>query len=362
MRTLRKLAAVPTSIIVAILPLGVDNIRDEQWHLRFLNIDQAHELTKGEGVTVAVVDTGVDAHPDLAGSVLPGAVLDPAGSGDGNTDLSGHGTAMAGLIAGHGRGSKGVLGIAPAAQILPVVDTVSGRSTNPDLTADAINAAIDRGATVVNISASGGPTERLQRAIERARREDVVVVAAAGNAPSPIIGFPANYPGVVAVGASDRSGSVAGISTRGPGLVLVAPGVDIMTTRLNSGYGVGTGTSDSTAIVSGAVALIRSRFPSLEAAEVIRRLTATATDKGPPGRDDVYGYGVLNVVAALSTDVPPASAAPTSPPPITAEAIPPSDGGLWVGVVALVGVAVVIGLVALHLRARRHRVGRGPVA
>ncbi|MEV4537343.1 S8 family serine peptidase [Asanoa sp. NPDC049518] len=337
---------------------NADAVRSSQWHLKFLDVGRAHQVTRGTGVIVGLVDTGVDGtHPDLQRSVLPGIVIDPSGRGDGTTDQSGHGTAMAGLIAGHGRGSHGVLGIAPASKVLPIVDTASGDLTSPNLTADGINWAIDHGATVVNVSASGGPTIKLQRAVERALRENVVVVAAAGNAPSPIIGFPANYPGVLAVGASDRDGAVAGVSVRGAGMVLLAPGVDIMTTRLQSAYGAGTGTSDSAAIVSGAVALVRSRFPHLSAVEVIHRLTATATDKATPGRDEAYGYGVLNIVAALTADVPPLS--PSAPATTTSAAAAP-DGGQppqrsAIGIVALVGAGVLIGGFILIVLARRHR-------
>jgi type VII secretion-associated serine protease mycosin len=359
------LVSTITAITTFAFGAEVDGVRSTQWHLDFLSIAQAHQLTTGTGITIGLIDTGVDStHPDLEGSILRGIVLDPSGQGDGTTDRSGHGTAMAGLIAGHGRGSSGVLGIAPASKILPVVDTASGGPTSPDLTADGINWAIDHGATVINVSASGGPTVKLQNAVERAIRDDVVVVAAAGNAPSPIIGFPANYPGVLAVGASDQTGAVANVSARGSGMVLLAPGVDIMTTRLNSTYGTGTGTSDSAAIVSGAVALVRSRFPQLSAVEVVHRLTATATDRGAPGRDVEYGYGVLNVVAALTADVPPLSPAASSAAPSTpGVAAPPENGqgSRGLGIVALVGVAVVIMAFALIVRARRHRAGRGQV-
>ncbi|MDG4822830.1 type VII secretion-associated serine protease mycosin [Asanoa sp. WMMD1127] len=323
----------------------------------------AHELSQGLGVTVAVVDSGVELHPDLRSNVLPGTnVLGTAGS-DGHTDSTGHGTGMAGIIAAHGDGSAGALGLAPKAKILPVAAGLGDSPKGQDAVAEGIAWATTHGAEVINVSGGGNPSDRLRAAVEAAVDADVVVVAAAGNQPRSNVGFPAAYPGVLAVGATDHNGDIAAISATGESVALTAPGEDIMTTRLGGAYGAGTGTSDAAAIVSGAVALVRSRFPELSAAEVVHRLTATATDKGPPGRDDQYGFGVLNIVAALTADVPPLSQATPSPPqPTSSVAAPPrdSDRPPWVGV--LVAVAGVITAFVLILRARRHRRERGTVA
>lgn len=108
------------------------------------------------------------------------------------------------------------------------------------------------------------------------------------------------------MGATDRTGNVAGFSETGPQVDLTAPGADIVSTGIyESGYHEGSGTSEATAVVSGAAALIRAKFPQLSAVEVVHRLTATATDAGAPGRDDSYGYGRLNLLKALTADVPP---------------------------------------------------------
>ena len=136
--------------------------------------------------------------------------------------------------------------------------------------------------------------------------------------------------------------------------------MDIISTGLNGQYRRGTGTSDSAAIVSGAAALVRSRFPDLPASEVVHRLTATATDKGAPGWDEQYGYGVLNLVAALTADVPPSSApartAPTAAPP-------ERDGDSRVLPIALaVLVAIGAGVAAVAWRGRARRRKGEPVA
>ncbi len=139
----------------------------------------------------------------------------------------------------------------------------------------------------------------------RLSRNDVVVVAAMGNKPEDSeVPIPGRYPGVVAVGAVDQQGNVAGISVTGPQMVLSAPGVQIPAPGLNGVYGTGDGTSASTALVAGVVALVRAKFPQLSARDVIHRLEATARDRGAPGRDDEYGYGIVDPVAALTADVP----------------------------------------------------------
>lgn len=265
---------------------------------------------------------------------------------------------MAGLIAAHGRSSgAGALGIAPAAKILPIIDSANSRRGNADLAAAGIGWATRFGVQVINISASGGPTPRLRAAVEAALAADIVVVAAVGNRPdASAVQFPAFYPGVLAVGAVDRNGNHADISVTGPGIVLSAPGVDIHSTSRQGRYQVGTGTSDATAIVSGAVALVRSRFPDLSATEVVNRLTATATDKGPPGWDEQYGYGVLNIVAALTADLEattnPTTAAPT-PQPEADNTLP-----LALGVLAVLTAGVGVGVIWARTRRRR----REPVA
>lgn len=344
-------------------------IRKDQWHLNYLRIAEAQRISSGEGVLVAVPDTGVYPHVDLYRNLHPGVDFTTSGHGDGRQDRDSHGTGMAGLIAAHGQGkTDGALGVAPNAKILPIrIKVINAQGTGSDL-ADAIDYSVKEGAQVLSISAAGDASARLQRAIEAAIRANVVVVAGAGNRPqSRSVGFPAAYSDVLAVGGVDRTGNHAEVSVTGPEIDVVAPAVDIYSTSIDGKYRKGTGTSDATAIVAGAVALIRSKYPYLPAREVVHRLTATAIDKGPPGRDDEYGYGVIDIVAALTADVPPLgfeSPTPTAPagggPSTTAAAAPPddslgSDGAATVRGLATLGVIVAVGATWAVIVRRRRR-------
>ncbi|MFG1776195.1 S8 family serine peptidase [Micromonospora sp. NPDC049048] len=347
-------------------PQGVDRIRGDQWHLNFLKIAEVHQITHGEGVTVAVPDTGVDPHPDLAGNLRPGIDTFGGGSGDGRQDEDSHGTGMAGLIAAHGQaGNRGALGIAPKASIFPIRVKIKNQGgTSHDL-ADAIDYAIRQNVGVISISAAGAPDSRLLAALDAAARANIVVVAGAGNKPlSQHVGFPASHPSVIAVGGIDRLGRLATVSATGPEIDLVAPAVDIYSTSIDGKYRRGTGTSDATAIVAGAAALIRSKYPYLPASEVAHRLTATAIDKGPPGRDDEYGHGVIDLVAALTADVPPlgfgsaTASAPATSASATAAGAEPEDEGSGAattrGLVTL-GVIVAAGGAWAYFARRRRR-------
>jgi type VII secretion-associated serine protease mycosin len=360
------------TLAVLPLPAHADATRDRQWHLGFLRVTEAQKYSQGEGITVAVVDTGVDSnHPDLRGNVLPGTNLLPGGSGDGRRDTDGHGTGMGGLIAAHGHGAQaGALGIAPKAKLLPIQAIFGERSKNRDDTiAQAINYAVDQGAKVINLSVGVARSQGLRDAVERAREADIVLVAGSGNTTDgSIVPYPGGAEGVLTVAAIDQRSRHASISITGPEVDIAAPGVDITSTTAGGGYRTGTGTSDSTAIVSGAAALVRAKYPNLSADEVIHRLTATATDKGPPGRDEQYGYGVLNLVAALTANVPPAgqvndtaSATPSGSPSTTAAAAPApgpnSSSNSSTTVLALVVLAalVVAGILAWLYARRRNR-------
>jgi type VII secretion-associated serine protease mycosin len=315
-----RTAVVATVTALSLLPGGAasaDAVRDAQWHLSYLKVSEAHRYSQGEGIVVGVVDTGVDgSHPDLAGNVLPGGDFVPNG-GDGRTDLDGHGTVMAGLIAAHGQGQFGALGIAPKAQILPVRISVDNGSPQ---VGNGIAWASEHGARVICAAFGGPDSPALQYEIRQAQAADVVVVAAVGNRPQSVeIGFPAAYEGVVAAAGVDKAGGHADVSVIGDRVVLSAPAVDIISTELYRRYSTGTGTSNATAIIAGAAALVRAKYPQLSAREVVHRLTATADDKGPPGRDPEYGYGVVNLVAALTAEVPPL---PVSPQPSTSATKP----------------------------------------
>jgi type VII secretion-associated serine protease mycosin len=326
---IQKLVAGGLAALLAVAP-GLpaqpvhDDIRAQQWHLDFLNIDQVHQISTGKGVIVGVIDSGVDGgHPDLTGRLLPGVDLTFLHRPDALEDLDGHGTAMAGLIAANGQ----ALGIAPDATILPVRRTPAGAG-DPRTAADGIYWAVDNGATVLCLAfANPEPDVFLERAIRYALAHDVVVVAGVGNTPdSEGLVYPAAYDGVVGAAAVDRNGNHADFSIVSSAADLAAPAVDIMSLEARNidptGYSRGGGTSDATAIIAGVAALIRAKYPELSAEDVIHRMITTADDRGTPGRDNEYGHGIINPLAALTADVPLINPPPTytwtysaTPPP-----------------------------------------------
>ncbi|MFI7550599.1 type VII secretion-associated serine protease mycosin [Micromonospora sediminimaris] len=340
-----------------------EEVRKRQWHLEFLAANKAHNISQGEGLSVAVLDTGVSSHPDLRDNLLPGADLTNE-ENDGRHDSDGHGTGMAGLIAAHGRSStSGTLGIAPRAKILPVRFKQYGTQGTTEGLSQAIKYAVRQHSAVISISSTGETDPKLQQAIQEAADAGIVIVAAAGNTPDDRrVGFPAAYPNVIAVGGIDQEGRRAQVSVTGTEVDVVAPAVELVSTDFNGGYRVGTGTSGAAAIVAGAAALIRAKYPYLPADEVAHRLTATAIDKGPPGRDDQYGYGVIDLVAALTADVPPRgfgsvrTAAPDAAGSTTAAADgPPADEGRAATVRGLVTLGVLIAAGGAWALVTRHR-------
>jgi type VII secretion-associated serine protease mycosin len=290
-------------------PLLGDSVRADQYQLKVLGVAGAWAYSSGAGITVAVIDSGVDAHHvDLDGQVLPGLdLVDPKGNGD--TDLVGHGTTVSAIIAGKDD-SSGVIGIAPRAKILPVrVLDQQNRYDDAMIVAKGVRWAVDHGARVINLSLGGsGSSAALAAAIDYAFAKDVVVVACTGNAsaaPSDGVWYPAREPGVIAVAGMERdgdalwSGSITGKET-----VVTAPATQLVGAR-PSGYWKVQGTSFAAPMVSGTAALIRSRWPTMPAGEVVSRLIKTAKDRGPAGRDDTYGYGMVDPTGALTAEVPP---------------------------------------------------------
>lgn len=366
MRLARVVAASMLAAVSALAvstPARADIYRNDQWYLTYLRIAQAHAITQGAGVTVAVIDTGIEAgHPDLTGNVLPGVDVVGGGGGNGWGDVDGHGTGMAGIIAGHGHGAgnrDGVLGIAPKAKIMPIrINTGSGWGGG-DALALGIDEAVKRGVKIISISMSAHSSKAIE-AVARAHSAGAIIIASSGNEPTNhFVTAPARYPGAVAVGAVDRNGSIATVSTRGDEVALTAPGVDITSAnRINkatgSRYRRGTGTSDSAAIVSGIVALVWAKYPQLSNDQIIERLTTTAVDKGATGRDRDYGFGVIDPVAALTASVPTASPTPTfattGPAGPSSTALPDTDDGSrsdWfgLGLLGLGAAALVIGVI-----------------
>ncbi|MEU9196050.1 type VII secretion-associated serine protease mycosin [Streptomyces hundungensis] len=319
----RRVAALASVAVLTLLlsaaPAHADGIRDRQWELAAMHTEQAWRTTKGAGVTVAVLDTGVDgSHPDLAGQVLPGNDLIGFGAGQGGRDWARHGTAMAGIVAGHGHGTgnrAGVLGIAPEAKILPVRVILEStdparkqaRETKGGALAAGIRWAADNGADVINLSlgddsASAHPEPGEDAAIQYALLKGAVVVASAGNGgdQGDHISYPAAYPGVIAVAAVDKNGTHASFSTRRWYATVSAPGVDVVIADPDRKYYEGWGTSAASAFVSGAVALVRAAHPGLTPAQIKQLLEDTARNAPEGGRDDARGYGMIDPAAALA--------------------------------------------------------------
>lgn len=307
-------SAAAAAALPVLLPARYDPVRDDQWQLRELSATTAWQYSTGGDVVVAVIDSGVDAtHVDLAGQVLPG--MDFVDDGDGRSDPVGHGTTVAGLIAGRGDDDSGVLGLAPDAKILPVrVLDEENRYDDAIVVAKAVRWAVDNGAQVINLSLGGsGDSPALAAALDYAFASDVVVVACTGNVSATgttRVWYPAREPGVIAVAGLERGGDALWPgSITGPETVLTAPATGLLGAR-PGGYWRVQGTSFAAPLVAATAALIRARWPDMSAGTVVQRLIETAEDLGAPGRDDRYGFGLVDPVAALTAGVDPVARNP----------------------------------------------------
>jgi type VII secretion-associated serine protease mycosin len=397
-KLMRGVAAIALVALTA-LPAGpadaaaLPKPRLQEWWFSFWDIEnKVWPITQGQGVTVAVVDTGVNASlPGLQGVVQPGLNARRNGTGDGRTDTdkNGHGTAMAEMIAGQGQ-DDGMVGVAPGAKIIPIT-----ADDSPDTLASSIRYAVDHGAQVINISLGSaddpGPTcvtyaSVLQEAVAYAAEKNVVIVAAAGNSGNttntPI--SPANCAGVLAVGAIDGKKLAWTHSEHQPYVAVAAPGLGTGSVDKNGRYIRTSGTSDAAALTSGAVALIRSKYPSMPARDVVQKIINTTVEAGPPGHDDYTGSGAVVPIWALTKDVDKAAPNPPyerldkwlashgkksgSAPSQSSQPGKPAAGkksssgsGLVVALVVVAILAVVAAVIVIVLLARRRRGGSRPV-
>lgn len=302
---------------------SVDRVRDGEYWLDEYGIRSAWSVTRGAGVTIAVIDTGVDSGVrDLAGAVVGGADFSGLGTANGQkpvgSDGSEHGTMVASLAAGRGTGSgSGVIGSAPEASVLAIsIGFGEGGEDSDTQIAEAVRWAVDKGADVINMSLTRNTLdwpESWDDAFLYAAEQNVVVVAAAGNRGSGTVevGAPATMPGVLTVAGVDRSGSASfDASAQGITIGVAAPSEQLVGVVPGGGYVSWSGTSGAAPIVAGIVALVKAAHPELDADDVINRVVASARDAGAPGADPVYGFGLVDASAAVSATVPAVDANP----------------------------------------------------
>ncbi|MEU6929104.1 type VII secretion-associated serine protease mycosin [Streptomyces sp. NPDC046374] len=390
-----------TLLGIGAVPAHAESVRDQQWHLDAMKADDMWKVSKGEGVVVAVIDSGVDKSiPDLRGQVLPGkdfSLLD----GDENNDIDNHGTGMAALIAGTGaRGpEQGSFGLAPRAKILPIrlpykeerwATKNRVKETFSQSMAKAIRYAADSEARILNISVanSGKPGPELAEAVRYALSKNKLIFAGVGNTAEEgnAVEYPAATPGVVGVGGLNNKAAWWEKSQTGPQVDLAAPAENI-TNACTGGTQLceGSGTSSATALMSASAALIWAEHPDWTNNQVLRVMLNTAgKPKSGKARTDSIGYGAVRPRVALTTpgdpgpaDVYPlpdlaaaeattppsssasASAAPapskagSTPPPAAAPSEDGGNTGLWIALG--VGAAVLVGgaVTAVALRSRR---------
>jgi subtilisin family serine protease len=286
-----------------------------QYALGKLRLPEAHTLAHGANVTLAVIDSGIDAkHPELAGAIA--ASFDALGSKEGP---HAHGTGIAGAIVSHAR----LMGSAPAAQILAIRAfgaAANGAESTSFVILKSLDYAVGHGAQIINMSFAGPKDALIERAIAAVAAKGIVMVAAAGNAgPKSAPLYPAANPDVIAVSATDAQDKLFSASNRGGYVAMAAPGVDIFLPAPDQKYQMTSGTSLSAAYVSGLAALVLERNPALKPDALRTILIDTARDLGTPGRDDLYGAGQPDAFAAVS------AAAASSVPPTVASDLPASE-------------------------------------
>lgn len=335
-----------------------DPYRSQQWNLDRIGAPDAWRMATGVGQVVAIIDSGVDLdHPDLVEQFVrrpDGRILgrDVIEDDDEPQDPLGHGTMVAGISAATSDNGVGVAGVAPGARLLPVrVLDREGRGTSSDVD-EGIRWAVDNGATVINLSlesATSGDGDSLLggatiaapvAAVDYAWQHGVVVVAAAGNSGNGFTDYPRSSP-VVLVGATDRDDTRTDFSDSGRDDLLMAPGVDVVSTWCRQAgdercapdthtYGIADGTSFAAPHVAGALAVLRSA--GLDADEAVDRLRESARDLDEAGRDDRTGHGLVDLAAATRGLSRPASPTPTPTPtpPRTGDA-PTESGGTAAG-------------------------------
>jgi type VII secretion-associated serine protease mycosin len=295
-----------------------DNIKSTPWSLQRILLDQLRAQATGKGVTVAVIDTGVDDSNEQLRTAVAGGKSYVGGSG--TADIEGHGTRVAGIIAARPIKGTGFAGIAPEAKILSLRYT-GGEEKQGDAgtMSDAINDAVAMGAKIINISSDTQNKEddlTLADAVADAVSKGALIIAAAGNDGADgksAKTYPASYPGVLAVAASDRNNERAFFSQAGDFVDIAAPGVGMVSTVPKGGQCAADGTSFAAPYVAGVAALLKEKHPDWTAAHITTRIQETAQRPGR-GPNRYLGWGVVDPVAALSDESTPGTTPQLDPP------------------------------------------------
>jgi thermitase len=296
-----------------VAPAGTvnDPLFANQWHLAKIGAPTAWDMDTGVGVTIAILDTGVNAHPDLVPNLVAGwSAFDNTTN---TQDLYGHGTGVAGAAAAEGNNALGVASVAYNAKIMPIRISDSTGVTSYSVVANALTWAADRGARVANISYSDMyKSSTVTNAANYFRSKGGSVVVAAGNN-----GIDEGYgasDAFVVTSATDANDTIASWSSYGSMIDIAAPGVSVLTTSPSGSYEYWSGTSLSTPVVSGVLAMIYAAHPTYTPSQAESILFSTAVDLGVAGKDNRYGYGRVDARAALAavgTPTPTDTTAPT---------------------------------------------------
>ena len=274
-----------------------DQYYSKAWHHTKIGTPTAWDNTRGAGVTIAILDTGVDStHPDLASNIVPGWNFY---SNNSNTaDVNGHGTAVAGVAAASTNNTIGVASMAGSSKIMPVRVADANATASASTVAKALTWVADKGVRVANISYSGIPGNlTIQNAAQYMKNKNGLVIVAAGNSGTDL-GYAATTT-MIPVSATDSNDIKTSWSSFGKYVAISAPGKDIWTTFRNTVYGIGWGTSMATPVTAGTVALMMAVNSKLSSTQIESLLFSTAKDLGTTGRDSYYGYGRVNTAAAV---------------------------------------------------------------
>ena len=273
-----------------------DTYYGSEWHLQMIAAPAAWDYSKGLGVTVAILDSGVDAtHPDLAGQLVPGWNFFDNNSN--TADVFGHGTKVAGVVAAVSNNAKGVTGVAWNAKIMPIrVTDTSGMATLSAFS-NGLSYAADHGARVANLSFAVQSSATVQTAAQNFKNKGGVVVNSAGNYGA--LDSTAASDALVSVSATDSADARASWSSYGPYVDVSAPGVGIWTTTKGGGYGAVSGTSFASPLTAGIIALMKAVNPGLTPSQLVSVLKSSAMDRGTTGYDYYFGSGRVNAGAAV---------------------------------------------------------------